>query len=516
VTEKQTNEHTRALILALAASGLIMGLTPAPQNLWPLAWAAAIPLWVAVIRPTHQSKLISHILLPSVWGICYHGVALFWMTGIHPLTWMGVPWLASLGIAFFTWGLITLWGAATVTLWGATSIFWHRCHPLPRLLIATAVWCGVESLWSASTLWWTALAYTQSPGNLAGLHLGQLAGPNTVNAAIMAVNGLLAQAWINRRELTAKFPVLAAIGLFICCQMAGLWLYSRPLNDTANTALKIGIIQGNIPNQIKFASEGWRRALEGYTTGYRELAAQGVDAVLIPETALPYIWTEPNQQSISFYRAILENGVTAFVGTFGTKDNSLTNSLFSVNGRGETISRYDKIHLVPLGEYIPFEKYLGKIINRLSPLDAHLVRGEKNQVFETPFGKAIAGICFDSAFAEHFRRQAATGGEFILSAANDAHYAADMMAQHHALDLMRAIEVDRWAVRATNTGLSAIINPHGETKWLSQINTYELHADTIYRRTTETLYVRWGDWLTPLLGCLGIASLIITRIIGLR
>lgn len=493
-------------ILALAASGLMMGLTPAPQNLWPLAWFAAVPLWVAVIRPSHPSKLISHVLLPSVWGICYHGGALFWMMGIHPLTWMGVPWLASLGIALFAWGFITLWGGATVTVWGATSIWWHRYHPWSRLLIGTAVWCGVESLWSASPLWWTALAYTQSPGNLPILHLGQLAGPNAVTAAIMAVNGLLAEAWINRRELTVKLPVFGAVGLFICCQLTGFWLYSRPLNDNGNTALNIGIIQGNIPNKIKFDYQGFRKALEGYTTGFRELAAQGVEAVLIPETALPYIWTDPNQQSLSFYRAIMETGVTAFVGTFGQKNLSLTNSLFAVNGEGENISRYDKIHLVPLGEYIPFEKYLGKLINRLSPLDAHLVRGDANQVFVTPFGTAIAGICFDSAFAEHFRRQAANGGEFILSAANDAHYAADMMAQHHALDLMRAIEVDRWAVRATNTGLSAIIDPHGHTQWLSQINTYELHADTIHRRTTQTLYVRWGDRLTPTLAFLGIVS----------
>ena len=73
------------------------------------------------------------------------------------------------------------------------------------------------------------------------------------------------------------------------------------------------------------------------------------------------------------------------------------------------------------------------------------------------------------------------------------------MAQHQAQDLMRAIETDRWAVRATNTGYSGIIDPHGTIVWRSQPKTYEIHADTIYRRSTKTLYVRWGDWLTPLL-----------------
>ncbi|MFO5526542.1 MAG: apolipoprotein N-acyltransferase, partial [Cuspidothrix sp.] len=74
---------------------------------------------------------------------------------------------------------------------------------------------------------------------------------------------------------------------------------------------------------------------------------------------------------------------------------------------------------------------------------------------------------------------------------------------HHAQDIMRAIETDRWAVRATNTGYSAFVDPHGQTIWKSEYNTYQTHAETIYPRQTQTLYVRWGDWLMPLLLILG-------------
>ena len=158
---------------------------------------------------------------------------------------------------------------------------------------------------------------------------------------------------------------------------------------------------------------------------------------------------------------------------------------------------------MPLGEYIPLNEVLGKLINKLSPLDAHLVPGKTNQIFDTPFGKAIVGICYDSAFSEVFQRQTLAGGEFILTAANNAHYSATMPAQHHAQDVMRAIENDRWAVRATNTGYSGIVDPHGRTIWLSEINTYETYTTTIYRRKTQTLYVKLGDWLTPLLVVVG-------------
>ena len=293
--------------------------------------------------------------------------------------------------------------------------------------------------------------------------------------------------------------------------MIGFSLYSRPLIQPTVAALKVGIIQGNIGNNIKLFTEGKRRALEKYTNGYEKLADLGVDAVLTPEVALPFYLINLKQQS--FYSAILDKGVVAWVGAYGQQGNSYTNSLFTITGTGEVFSEYDKAKLVPLGEYIPFEPILGKIVDRLSPIDSHLAAGEPNQLFDTPFGRAIVGICYESAFARHFQRQAASGGQFILIASNNAHYSITMPAQHHAQDVMRAIETDRWAVRATNTGYSGIVDPHGRTVWISGINTDEIHADTIYRRQTQTLYVRWGDWLTPaLLGCAGLSWLVLKRL----
>ncbi|NEP62356.1 MAG: apolipoprotein N-acyltransferase, partial [Symploca sp. SIO2G7] len=393
-----------------------------------------------------------------------------------------------------------------------------------------------ERYWSSgvfpSPLWWTSLSYTQSPHNLIILHLGQLSGPTTITAAIVAVNGLLAESIavaLNKRRqedknlsspvsnsqfsiLNSQFSILnIAIGLLIVLHLIGFVLYSRPLTQPTATALKIGIIQGNIPNEIKLYSEGWRRALRGYTTGYKTLAGEGVEAVLTPETALPLLWDEQVRVRSPFYSAILDKGVLAWVGAFGKQGSSLTNSLFTVTGTGETFSRFDKVKLVPLGEYIPFEQVVGNLVDRLSPLNAHLVAGKPTQIFETPFGKAIVGICYESAFAYHFRRQAVAGGQFILTASNNAHYSETMPAQHHAQDVMRAVETDRWAVRATNTGYSGIVDPHGRTRWLSGINTYEIYADTIYRRQTQTLYVRWGDWLTPMLLGLAIISWLIVN-----
>ena len=534
--EKLAVHKSKTLAWAIALfSGILMALTTAPVNAWLLAWVALVPLWILVVsyeRPLQEVKQqkffllpASFFLLPSLWGIGYHGLALSWIMGIHPMTWLGVPWWPSLAIALFCWAFITLWGAALVAVWawllaiaiskisgtGILPVIFPKISgtgilPVIRVLIGTALWCALESIWSTGSLWWTSLSYTQSPHNLAILHLGQLSGPSAVTAAIVAVNGLIAEAWLEARrkkeEVRRKnwIPYILPASLCLVLHIAGWSLYNRPLNQEAGTALKIGIIQGNIPNEIKFDSAGWQRALEGYTTGYKQLADRKVDAVLIPETALPFIWTNEYQRStLSFYQAILERGVVAWVGGFGQQENSITNSLLAIDRTGEIVGRYDKLKLVPLGEYIPFYEILGGIINRLSPLDAHLVPGNSQQLFDTPFGLAIVGICYDSAFAEIFRYQAANGGEFMITASNNAHYKPPMLDQHHALDVMRAIETDRWAAIATNTGYSAFVNPRGETVWKSRINTYEVRDATIYRRQTRTLYVRWGDWLTPVL-----------------
>ena len=506
----------RAFQLAIALiSGIFMGLTPAPFNVWGLAWIAIAPLWVLVVTRDATSDdphSTFQILLALAWGLGYHGFALAWIMGLHPLMWLGVPWLASVTIVLVVWLFITFWGAALVGIWAWVMGWMARSSVSPwlRVLTGTAVWCGLETIWSKGSLNWTSVSYTQSPYNLPILHLGQLSGAMTVTAAIVSVNGLLAEAWIaskNQRE--KKNAYLVPISLFLVLHLIGFGLYSRPLNEIPDSALKVGIIQGNVPTRIKLFSDGLRRAIDGYTTGYQTLVEQGAQVVLTPEGAFPFLWQGVSRSQNPVYQAILEKGIPVWLGTFVPQGNRYTQSLLTIAPNGEAVSRYNKVKLVPLGEFTPFEEVLGGLINRLSPIRANMLPGSTNQRFDTPFGQAAVGICYDSAFADLFRAQVADGAQFILTASNLDPYSTTLKAQHQAQDLMRAIETDRWSVRATNTGYSGIIDPHGRIQWRSQPDVYETHAGTIYRRQTKTLYVRWGDWLTPtLIGLAAIALLI--------
>ena len=509
-------------VSSLLVGGLLMGL--APVNAWPAAWVALIPLWCLSHYP--QQPVRQTLAYAALWGIAYHGTALSWITGLHPLMWMGVPWLGSVAIALFAWVFITLWGAAIGMTWLGLMQAVSRWQPITggkRVLVGTALWCAVEWIWSQGPLYWTSLSYTQSPGNLVGLHLGQLSGPITVTAAIVAVNGLLAEAWYQRQlkngsDKSGRFLSAAAV-LFLSLHLLGFALYSRPLADSPGEALAVGLIQGNIPTRQKLTGQGIETSWQVYLEGYEKLAAEGADLVLTPEGAVPQVWNSFLQTHDRLQQAVVKNGVPLVLGTFVHRqiDNSqtpLTQSLLTLSPTGQVVGRYNKVKLVPLGEYLPFEAMLGAVIGRLSPVSASMVPGRFDQQLETPFGPVAAGICYEAAFAELYRQQVSRGGQAIFTASNNDPYPPRQMRQHHAQDVMRAVETDRWEVRVTNTGISGVVDPHGRSRWLSAPDQRVTHLAHIYRRQTHTPYVRWGDWLTPLLLLGALCGLLTVRAVS--
>ncbi|TVQ09602.1 MAG: apolipoprotein N-acyltransferase [Leptolyngbya sp. DLM2.Bin27] len=297
--------------------------------------------------------------------------------------------------------------------------------------------------------------------------------------------------------------ILSAIGLALAGHALGALLYASTAAAPADQTLTLGLIQGNIPTREKLTPQGVRQALEGYTDGYLDLVRQGVDAVVTPEGALPQLWNPNSPQIAAIIETVKQAGIPMWLGSFapvpGQGRQQYTQSLLEIRPDGQTHGRYDKVQLVPLGEYVPFEAVLGRLISRLSPLDSYLVPGAAGQRFETSVGQAVIGICYESAYSRLFRPQTLAGGKFIVTASNNDPYPLWMMQQHHGFDVLRAVESDRWAIRVTNTGLSGVVDNRGRTLWLGEPQTYLTHSTTLERRQTLTLYVRWGDWLTPLL-----------------
>ncbi|MEM7063955.1 MAG: apolipoprotein N-acyltransferase [Cyanobacteria bacterium P01_B01_bin.77] len=517
-----------------------MGLWP----VWPLAWVALVPLWLLSYRDVNLRQVALGGLL---WGLGYQGTLLTWVLHLHPLMWLGVPWVGSVAIATAAYAIVSLWGACIPVAWVLLMAIFKRRIPLARfgqfgrlssVFIGTTLWCTLEALASLSPIYGTSLAITQSPGNLVALHLARLSGYLTITAAIVAVNGLAAaglfsgwQARFQPRPHDGNTPgsldpqrwLVAALTLLCVIHLIGWSLYQQPLADKDSEAIRVGIIQGNIPTREKLTQTGIRQARDRYLDSYQQLAEAGADAVLTPEGAIPEIWRHRLRDNNLFYRAVQTTQIPLWLGTFVLAPTEefhmyqslialLPESLPSTSQQTEAhavVNQYNKIKLVPLGEYIPLQSLLGGIIRRLSPLDTTMIPGAVQQPqFDSGVGPAAVGICYDSAYGWIVRRQVAQGGQFILTASNNDPYPSRMMGQHHGHDVIQAIATDRWAARSTNTGLSAIVDPHGQTRWMSEPKTYDAQVKTIYRRDTTTLYVRWGNWLLSLLIVLSVGLLV--------
>ncbi|MEO1622368.1 MAG: apolipoprotein N-acyltransferase, partial [Cyanobacteria bacterium J06632_3] len=304
----------------LLGGGLLMGL--APVNAWPLAWVAMVPLWqLSSSAPSFRAALIG----AGVWGIAYHGTALSWIVWwLEPLLAMGVPWFGGILLALFAWIFITLWGAAIgmtwmALLWGVTR--WRPVSGWRRLLVGTALWCAVEWVWSKGPLYWTSLSYTQSPGNLWGLQWGQLSGPIGVTAAIVLVNGVLAESvLVKEGALKSKRTwIVIAIAMFLSFHLVGWGAYARPLQDIEARSLSVGLIQGNIPTSEKLTSAGVQKSRQAYLEGYEKLANEGAQLIVTPEGALPEPWNAFTQSRNFIMRAVVQRQVPLLLGTFAHK-----------------------------------------------------------------------------------------------------------------------------------------------------------------------------------------------------
>jgi len=490
----------------LVASGAAMALALPPVGLWPLAWVALVPLWCRVKQPPAPSpgRLATDGLL---WGLGFYGAGLSWITALHPLTWLGLPWLGSVATALAAWGVITMWGAVTPMMWavGMGWLYGQGVGGRLGLLVATALWWVLETLRNYSPLDWLPLGLTQSPHNLALLHLGQLAGPGAITAVLVVANGLLSEAWTSRESHSRRAYLGSLVALVVVAHGIGGGLLLRSESLAASPALDpltLGIVQGNVPTREKLTPAGIRQSAERYLGGYAELAQQGVAAVITPEGALPILWQPTASLRRQVTQAVITQGVPLWLGTFNPQaqrpELTYTQSLLELTPAGMR-AEYQKRQLVPLGEYIPLQGLLGGVINRLSPLDSYLTPGPAVQRFESTLGPVAVGICYESAYSRLFRRQVRQGGRFIVTTSNNDPYPPWMMTQHHALDVMRAVETHRWAVRVTNTGLSALVDSQGRTLWQLPPRTYALQIAQVYSQQDQTLYTRWGDWLGPTL-----------------
>jgi apolipoprotein N-acyltransferase len=451
---------------------------------------------------------------------------------MHPALGLLAPLGAGAHAALFT----ALFAAVLAWLGGrARSGGDEKCRTAVAAPWAVALlWTGCEYLRSIGSLGfpWSVLGYSQHDNSIL-LAVTAYTGVYGLSFVTALGGACLANiAWalrVNRGVRVISWS--AAVGVAVFFAVGALLLSSAP--EEGGDRVRIAVLQGNIEQGVKWDPgwvEGTLRIYEGLS---RQAAAAGADLIVFPETAVPgalnadFALRDRFSQLARETRASLVVGGIAVEFAADSGHTAFYDSAFLVGPDGQYGDRYDKSRLVPFGEYVPFQAWLGGWIEavargmatqRVTPGDAPraltLPIASRPTRSAAKFSQMTAGvpICYELLFPDLTRRFVGDGAQVLLAITNDAWYGrTGAPYQFLAMTAVRAAENGVWTARAANTGVSAIIDSQGRVR--SQTRIFErdlLVADVPLRPAPVrgTFYSRHGDVFVGLCGA-GIAGLVL-------
>jgi apolipoprotein N-acyltransferase len=245
-------------------------------------------------------------------------------------------------------------------------------------------------------------------------------------------------------------------------------------------------------------------------------AAIPPDVIVWPESPAPFYTTDPAfRDGVSNIARAAQTWV--LVGSLGIRNagqtpqhaTELYNSASLVSPGGEWVGRYDKMHLVPFGEYVPFKRVFG-FAGGLTKEVGDFSSGNSRAPLQAGSGKLGVFICYESIFPDEVRQLAANGAEVFVNVSNDGWYGdSGAYAQHLKQARMRAVENNRWLLRDTNTGVTATIDPYGRVvSTIPRKIRAALEANYALTNVT-TFYTRHGDWFAYLCAIISVAGLLL-------
>ncbi len=477
------------------AAGLALPLAFAPYGWWPLAVVSPAVL-LLLLGPCTARQALG---LGWCFGLGLFGHGVWWIqVSVHQF---GLPsYLFSVPVtAVFILGM-ALYPA--LFAWLLKHAERYRAAPL---LAAPALWVLVEYLrgWLFTGFPWLSLGYSQIDAPLAGF--APLLGVFGCSLAVMIQASLLAA--MPRARLAEGALMLLAI---VALAVLGRGLDKLEWTQVSGRPLTAALIQGAVPQAIKWQTEQRAASLELY----QRLSAPhwNADVIIWPETAIAAFPHEVEPLTAALARRARESGVDLLIGMPSGEPwaGRYYNSLIDF---GVTPGRYDKRHLVPFGEFFPFKDLVSGLAMLLHIPMSDFSAGARDQTsLEVAGHLAGVSICYEDAFGLE-TRDALPAAAFLVNVSNDAWF-GDTIAPHQHLEIarMRALETGRYLLRATNTGITAIIDHRGRlTARAPQFVATSLDGSFL-ARSGATPYVRYGD--APLV--FGAALLIALSLVGAR
>ena len=495
---------------AAVAAGLALAFSFPNAGIWPLAPAGVALLAIAVRPQPGAAGMPGRAGGRDLWrgaalgfaaGLVFFIVLLSWllMTGTDAwviLTAAEAAYFAPLGA-----GLAALWRLPAAPVWQA------------------CLWVAEEAVrdrWPIGGFSWGRLAFSQSSS--AFTRYASLGGAPLLTFVVAVAGGLIAVAVVRGTSIRWRAASAACVAALAC---AGLVI---PLPAANGRTVTAGIVQGNVPRLgLDFLGQA-ETVLNNHVEGAQRLAAQvragklrQPDMVIMPEDASdvdPY--RDPGAYSL-IQTAVRDGRVPALIGTlvFTPDGHHLYNRGVVWDPRTGPGAHYDKQHLVPFGEYVPWRSLVGPYISELQRVPYDQVPGNQPGVLR--LGPATVGdvICFEIAYDSIVRSAVTNGGQAIVVQTNNADWGLSAQpAQQLAISRLRAVEHARPVLIAATSGISAVIAPDGRVAASTGQFTPALLDQQVRVSSARTLADQLGEapeWFLVIIGTCAAAYAVISR-----
>jgi len=477
-------------VLLSLFSGVLLILSFPKFDLEFLVWFALVPLFYSI-----EGKGLFHGFALGFFSgfVSFLGILYWIIVAVH--TYGNVPLILS--------GLILLLLAVYLSLFIGAFTYLTRLiqirSGLETILFTPFLWVSLEYLRSflLTGFPWANLGHSQYL-NLPFIQMADITGVYGLSFVILLTNATLFR--VLRQWPKKSFPfrevVMTALILLGFLFYGYAKMRSIDWQVLLQPILKVGLVQGNIDQSIKWDESFQRETLRIYDRLSFKVAEGRPDLIIWPETATPFFY----QDAKEYQPLVLDipKRTDAFL-LFGTPSYKIKrgkanhyNSAYLASPSGDLVGGYDKIHLVPFGEYVPLGEYIS--LGSLGEGIGDFKSGKEIFNFSIPQGKFGVLICFEIIFPDLCRRFVKDGANILVTITNDAWFGRTSAPyQHFAIATFRAIENRVFIARAANTGISGFIDPKGKIVEEGGIFTEEAMNGTIRLMNGKTFYTLYGD-----------------------
>ena len=490
------------MLLALA-SGVALALSFPKYNFSLLAWIAIAMLMLASIG----AKPVESLLYGFLHGLVFIPISVPWIDTVMREYGNVDPW-SSAGI----FGLLAVRDGIIFSVFSLGVALAARRSRELACVLAPFLWVALEFFDARVPIFcfpWNLAGYAAS-GNIAFVQLTTITGVYGLSFVVVAYGSLLAYAKLarNRRVWTALIATTAILILIAC--VGGYFVPAAPARYTAH------LVQTNFPQSESYPSN-W---MQIHAVELDELdqisvaAAKKMPGMIVwPEVPAPFSFQDSAFKARATHIAT-DSGADFLVGVVDwTMDGGkwdAANAAVLLDPAGQRTFTYDKIHLVPFGEYVPL-RHLLSFAGRLTADISDFTPGKAYTIGKLPGGTFGVFICYEAVFPGEVRHFAADGAELLVTISNDGwfgHSAA--RPQHLMMARVRAVENRRWLLRDTNNGYTASFDPYGRlVAQMAPDTRGELDAPYDFR-TGLTIYSRFGDWFAWLCVILSVMLFVVS------